>query len=269
MSSNAKKSKKFTIPFAAIVMPLALLVAYVIYTYVLGSGTNFEGGLNANQPLKDNYLGVIYKGGQIVILLITFIILVFTYAIERFITIWKARGKENNQRFVRKIKALLAEGNINGAMQACDEQKGSVANVVKDGLLAFQAIEGDTGRGEEQKILELQQELEEATQLELPVLNNNLVVISTLASISTLVGLLGTVTGMIKAFSALARVGAPDAVGLANGISQALVTTALGISSAAIAIVVFNYFSSRIDKITFSIDEASYSIIHTFKAKIR
>ena len=261
------KPKKFTFPFAAIVMPVALIVAYVIYTFILGSGANFEGGNNANQPLAENYLGVIYKGGQIVILLITFIILVFTYAIERFLTIWKARGKKNNQVFVREIKALLAEHKIEDAIKACDAQKGSVANVIKDGLLVFQKTEQDKARDFDQKLIELQQELEEVTQLELPVLNNNLIVISTLASISTLVGLLGTVTGMIKAFSALARVGAPDAVGLANGISQALVTTALGITSAAIAIVVYDYFSSRIDKITFAIDEASFSIIHTFKSK--
>ena len=262
-----KTQKKFTIPFAAMVMPLALILGYVIFNFILGSPSNFEGGNNANQPLAENYLGVIYKGGSIVILLLAFIILVFTYAIERFIIIWKARGKENNQHFVRTIKVLLANKEIDNAIEACNQQKGSVANVIKDGLLVYQKIEKDETRTHDQKLIELQQELEEVTQLELPELNNNLIIISTLASISTLVGLLGTVTGMIKAFAALARLGAPDAVGLANGISQALVTTALGISSAAVAIVVYNYFSSRIDKITFSIDEASFSIIHTFKAQ--
>lgn len=262
-----KKQKSFVVPFAAFVMPLALILGYIIYTYILGSPSNFEGGNSANQPLPENYLGTIYKGGSIVILLLAFIILVFTYAIERFIIIFKAQGKKNNSLFVRDIKSLLAQNKVPEAIEACNLQKGSVANVIKSGLTVYTNLAEDKTRNHDQKLIELQQELEEMTQLELPELNNNLIVISTLASISTLVGLLGTVTGMIKAFAALARVGAPDAVGLANGISQALVTTALGITSAALAIVVYNYFTSRIDKITFSIDEASFSIIHTFKAQ--
>jgi len=74
---------------------------------------------------------------------------------------------------------------------------------------------------------------------------------------------------MIVAFASLARVGAPDAVGLANGISQALVTTALGISTAALAIVVFNFFTNKIDNITFAIDEAKFSIVQHFKQYIQ
>jgi len=138
---------------------------------------------------------------------------------------------------------------------------------VKAGLESLEKVKSDSSKNSDQKSLAVQQELEEAAQLELPSLSNNLIVISTLAQISTLIGLLGTVTGMITAFSALARVGAPDAVGLANGISQALVTTALGISSAALAIVLFNYFTTRIDKITYAIDEANFSILHTFKGQ--
>ena len=113
----------------------------------------------------------------------------------------------------------------------------------------------------------LQHELEEATQLEIPQLNNNLPIISTLAQIATLVGLLGTVTGMIQAFAALARVGSPDAVGLAGGISQALVTTAMGIPTSAIAIVFYNLFTSRISNIVYAIDEASYAILHAFQIR--
>jgi biopolymer transport protein ExbB len=100
------------------------------------------------------------------------------------------------------------------------------------------------------------------------MLEKNLVIISTIASISTLVGLIGTVLGMIKAFAALATAsGAPDATQLANGISEALINTALGITGSAIAIVAYNYFTSRIDELTYSIDEASYSIIQTYAAQ--
>ena len=92
-------------------------------------------------------------------------------------------------------------------------------------------------------------------------------IISTIASIATLVGLIGTVLGMIKAFSALSAGGAPDAVGLANGISEALINTALGITGSAIAIIMYNFFTSKIDELTYSIDEAGFSIIQTFASQ--
>ena len=259
--------KKFKISFAAVVIPLAIFASYLIYSQILGNPLNFEGGDLSNQPLKNNYLGTIYRGGPMVILLISFILLTITYSIERFITIYQAGGKENNQRFVRKIQSLVQSEAHSEALQACEDQKGSLANGVKAGLESLEKVKSDSSKNSDQKSLAVQQELEEAAQLELPSLSNNLIVISTLAQISTLIGLLGTVTGMITAFSALARVGATDAVGLANGISQALVTTALGISSAALAIVLFNYFTTRIDKITYAIDEANFSILHTFKGQ--
>jgi biopolymer transport protein ExbB len=101
----------------------------------------------------------------------------------------------------------------------------------------------------------------------MPMLEKNLVIIATIASIATLMGLLGTVFGMISAFSALANAGAPDAVGLANGISEALINTAMGIGTSALAIVFYNYFTSAIDGLTYGIDEASYSIVQNFTAQ--
>ena len=249
------------------VIPMAILIAWAIYAFILGSPTNFEGGNNLNEPLKNNYLGIVYKGGPIVILLISFQVILLTYIIERFLSIGRAAGKGNLDSFVKQVKSLLSENKNDEIIALCDKYRGSVANVVKNGLTTFFSVSADEEMDKESKLAAVQKDLEEATQLELPQLNNNMIIISTLASISTLIGLLGTVTGMIKAFSALARVGSPDAIGLANGISQALVTTALGITTAAIAIVFFNFFSSRIDRIIYSIDETSYSIINTFKAK--
>ncbi len=86
--------------------------------------------------------------------------------------------------------------------------------------------------------------IEEATALELPVLSRNMVILSTIASISVLIGLIGTVIGMIRAFAALAQSGAPDALALSTGISEALVNTAFGITGSTLAIIFFNWFSS-------------------------
>jgi biopolymer transport protein ExbB len=119
----------------------------------------------------------------------------------------------------------------------------------------------------DQKILAIQKELEDSTALELPMLEKNLTIIATLASVSTLVGLLGTVIGMIKAFAALAQAGAPDASALSNGISEALINTALGIGGSALAIISYNFFTSKIDTLTYSIDEVGFSIMQNFGAK--
>jgi biopolymer transport protein ExbB len=99
------------------------------------------------------------------------------------------------------------------------------------------------------------------------MLEKNLTIIATLASIATLTGLLGTVIGMIKAFAALAQAGSPDATALSNGISEALINTALGIGTSALAIIAYNYFTSKIDELTYSIDEVGFSIMQNFAAK--
>lgn len=249
-----------------IIILLAVGAAYLIYTYVLGNPANFVDGNPLNEPLKNNYLGVIHKGGPIVILLLTFQITLISFVIERFFSLSFAKGRRNHAVFVQRVKALVREEKYQTAMEACDQQHGSIANVLRNGLHAYITAPADAPP--ERKLALIERDIEEATQLELPQLNKNMVIISTLASISTLIGLLGTVTGMIKAFAALARVGAPDAVGLASGISQALVTTALGISTAAVAIVFFNYFSSRIDAIVYAIDETTFSLINSFRLKL-
>jgi len=105
--------------------------------------------------------------------------------------------------------------------------------------------------------------------LEMPMMQKNLVIIATIASIATLLGLLGTVLGMIKSFAALATAGAPDSVALANGISEALINTALGIGTSAVAIILYNFFTSKIDALTYGIDEAGFSIVQNFTAQAK
>jgi biopolymer transport protein ExbB len=149
-------------------------------------------------------------------------------------------------------------------MAECDKQQGSVANVIKSGLKKYREVEADTNLDVEQSVLAIQKDIEEATALEMPMLEQNLTVIATLVSIGTLSGLLGTVTGMIKAFAALGTGGAPDQAQLANGISEALINTATGILTSTLAIIMYNIFTSKIDKLTYSIDEAGFSIVQTY-----
>lgn len=253
--------------FATIVIPLSVLACVLVYMYVLGNPANFEGGSNENHPLPGNYLGIVYKGGWVVPILMALVLMVFIFAIERVLTISKAKGTKSVPAFVRNISAKLNQRDINGAIAACDVQKGSVANVVKAGLIKYKEMQNEPELLKAEKVAAIQKEIEESTSLELPMLEKNLVILSTIASISTLTGLIGTVLGMIKAFAALASSGTPDATALSNGISEALINTAIGITGSALAIIAYNYFTSKIDELTYSIDEAGFSIISTFAAQ--
>lgn len=262
--SNQKQGSAFKSIFAIIVIPVALLVAIVIYLVVMGNGSNFEGGNPDNNPIPGNYLGMVYKGGAIVPILMTLLLVVIIFSIERFFTLMKASGKGNIDSFIRKVNGMLATKDIHAAVAECDIQKGSVANVLREGLHKYQEMEKEQVMDKEQKMLAIQKEVEEATALELPMLEKNLVFLATIASIATLMGLLGTVLGMIRSFAALAHAGAPDSVALATGISEALINTAFGIATSALAIIMYNVYTTKIDKITYSIDEVGFSLVQTF-----
>lgn len=252
--------------FTYSVIPVALIISYLLYAFVLGSPSNFIENNPENNPLPGNYLGIIYKGGVIVPVLIAMLLIVITFCIERMITIRRTRGRRPVDTFLSEIRSLLIAGNFSQAKKACIEQKGSIANVVHAGLNTYEMMDKDQTIDKEHKILTIQKSIEETTSLELPMLSKNLPIISTIASVATLMGLLGTVLGMIKAFAAMATAGAPDAVALANGISEALINTALGIGTSAIAIIMYNLFTTRIDAITYGIDEAGYSVVQSFTA---
>lgn len=251
---------------AVVVLPLSLLFGYLVYTYVLGNPANFEGGDITAEPLKGNVLGTIYKGGTLVVLLLSFQFISIIYIIERFLSIRMSRGRGDLKKFVMDVKSALQQEDYARLVTLSDKQQGAAGNVVKTGTEVF-LTRKNSGTVDQKDVYLIQKELEEATQLEVPELTTNMFILSTIAQISTLIGLLGTVTGMIQAFAALARVGEPDPVGLAGGISQALVTTALGITTAAFTIVFYNYFSNQIERITYTIDEACFSIIHNLKLK--
>lgn len=265
--SNAKPASKLSSMFATIVIPMVVAIGFIVFFFILGNPSNFEGGDPKGHPISGNILGMMYKGGWLVPFLIGAFLLVWTVFFERIFTLHNAGGKGSIQDFVRKVQHFLSSSDINGAVAECDTQQGSVANVVRSGLEKYKEVEKEPHMDRDQKVLSIQKEIEETTSLELPMLERNLVILATLSAVATLLGLLGTVFGMIKAFSAIASTGAPDAVALSTGISEALINTALGISTSALSIIFYNYFTSRIDGMTYAIDEAGYSITQTFAAK--
>lgn len=248
---------------------ISFVIAFVVFKYIMGNPINFEGGNPKGHPLPGNYLAIVYKGGAIVPVLITLILVLVIFSIERAITLRRAKGKGRINVFVRNLQDYLNKGQIDEAIKSCDKQQGSLANVMRSGLYKYKDLEHETTMIQDQKVLALQKEIEESTALELPMLSRNLVILSTIASIAVLIGLIGTVLGMIRAFAALAQAGAPDALALATGISEALINTAFGISGSTLAIILYNFFSTSIDTLTFKIDEAGFSLVHTFKSKIK
>jgi biopolymer transport protein ExbB len=267
--SESKGSNDAKAILSALVIPIAIGIGFVIWKFVMGDPSGFENSDPEKNPLPNHILATMYKGGYIVPILMGCFITVVTFSIERFITIRKSKGKGRIDAFIIRIRRLMEKGDLNAAKAECDKQGGSIANVVDAGINIYRQMETDTELDKERKILAIQKELEEATTLELPMLSKNLVIISTIASIATLLGLLGTVIGMIRAFAALATAGAPDAVALSTGISEALNNTALGIGTSAVAIIMYNFFTSRIDAITYGIDEAGYSIVQSFAARTK
>lgn len=266
-TNKSKKSKSYNGISASIVILACFIIAVCFYKFVLGDPSHFMDNNPANHPLPGDYFGTIYKGGYIVPVVITLFLTVLTLSIERMIAIGKSKGRKNLLNFVQSIKKDLEAGNLEAARKACKEQRGSVANVVNAALQRYDDVEQSDGQTKEQKILIIQKEIEESTALELPSMEQNLPVIATISTLGTLFGLLGTVLGMIRSFAALANAGSPDSVALSTGISEALVNTALGIATGALAIISYNYFTSKIDTITYAIDEIGFSIVQTFAAK--
>ncbi len=254
---------------------VCIVLGYVIWRFVLGNASNFtnpdpNGGFWPSHKGPKGTFTKMYEGGIVVPILIGSLLIVLTFVIERLLTIRKAAGNGNITEFIRKVQFQLANKEVDKAIAECDKQKGSVGNVMKSGLTKYKEMISNTELDTDQKVLNIQKEIEEATALELPMLEKNLVFLSTIASVATLLGLFGTVLGMIRSFSKLGEEGGGEAAReLSQGISEALYNTALGIGTSAVAIIMYNVFTTRIDGITYGIDESGFTLTQSFAANYK
>ena len=268
--STSVQAKKSGNAISLLAPVICIIAGYIIWRFVLGNSTGFnKPGTGFFWPTHDgpkNALNKMYLGGIIVPILLGTFLTMITFVIERFLTISKATGTGSNADFIRKVQYQLANKNVDAAIAECDKQQGSVGNVMKAGLHRYKEMITNNELSTEQKVLAIQKEVEEATSLELPMLEKNLVFLSTIASVATLLGLLGTVLGMIRSFSALGEgEGGGDAASkLSVGISEALYNTALGIGTSAFAIIFYNIFTTKIDGITYGIDESGFTLTQSF-----
>ncbi|MEO5617969.1 MAG: MotA/TolQ/ExbB proton channel family protein [Candidatus Eisenbacteria bacterium] len=238
---------RFIVPIG---FSLAAIIAYVLYEML---------------PMLGDIGHQMHQAGVLVAALIMLIILQTAFIIERIWSLKKAAGRGPLPAFLNDVSKRLHTGDVDGAIKSCANQRGSCANVIRAGLDRYQQLRAE-GASKEKIVAETQAAIAEANGLEVPLLERNLIALSTIASIATMVGLLGTVIGMIRSFAALGTTGAVDASKLAVGISEALINTAGGLICAIAGIVAYNVFVTRVDGFNYMMDEASYEAVQLLAA---
>lgn len=252
---------------AGFVILCCFIIAQLFFNIVCGDPANFVDGNPKGHPLQGNVFGTLYKGGIIIPFVMTLLLTVITLSVERFFAMNRANGKGNLVQFVHNVKRKLDANDIKGAHELCNAQKGATANILNAALIRYEDVEKIETLNNDQKAEIIQKEIEEATALELPSMEQNLPIIATISTLGTLFGLLGTVLGMIRSFAALANEGAPDSLALSTGISEALMNTALGIGTGALAIIFYNIFAQKVQGITNAVNEIGFAIGQTYSKK--
>ena len=258
----AKQTKRRQGASAFVVIIVCAVIAHLFFYLICGHSDNFD---EKGHPINANIFGTLYQGGFVIPIVITLLLTVFALGVERLIALSKATGKGSIAKFVINAKGKLNAGDLEGAEKLCDAQGGSVANILKAGLVRYNDVKNLPNLNNDEKAAMVESEIEDATSLELPYMEQNLNVIATISSLGTLFGLLGTVLGMIRSFGAMANEGAPDSIALSLGISEALMNTAMGIATGALAIIVYNYFANRVENITNAVNEVGFAIGQTLR----
>ncbi|UCD93755.1 MAG: MotA/TolQ/ExbB proton channel family protein [Candidatus Zixiibacteriota bacterium] len=238
---------------------IAFIIGYVVWGIILKA-----------QP-PGTIAHSVYQGGPLVVVLMAILLMLIAFVVERFYSLYRvAKGKSSVQVFFKKLITQLQTDDFDGALAACDKQRGTTANVLRAGIERFRMVKDDSALDPEKKITLTQGAIDEANALEGPLLERNLIALSTIASIATMVGLLGTTIGMIRAFAATGNIegGVIDAQQLAVGISEALVNTAGGLVSGILGIFFYNFFVNKVDAFNYTTDEATFEIIQLFKDKV-
>ncbi len=236
---------------------ISFIIGYVIWGILLASSD------------KHTIYHNIYEGGPLVVVLIAILLMLIAFVVERFLSLRVAKGKSSVQIFFKTLITSLQSDKFDDALAACDKQRGTTANVLRAGIERYMGLRDDSGMDLDKRMAAVQSAIEEANALEGPLLERNLIALSTIASIATMVGLLGTTIGMIRAFAATGQTsgGVIDAQALAQGISEALVNTAGGLISGILGIFFYNFFVNKVDSFNYTTDEATYEVLQLLKSK--
>ena len=213
--------------------------------------------LRLKMTKKDNIYTFFQKFGFVFWPLALCSVTALTFIIERLFTFIRSRSKIGIEQFMSSITESLRSENIMEAVSTCEEAGGPLPNVLKAGLLKYSQAQIEERQINKE---EIQEAIQEASLLEVPELERNLPVLATVAVVSPLFGLLGTVTGMINAFTTIALEGTGDPQQLAGGISQALLTTAGGLTIAIPCLIFYQLFDSWVNRYVLEIEQVSTEI---------
>ena len=192
-------------------------------------------------------LDFMIKRGVVMIPILACSVIALAIVIERFINL--TEGKVIPKDFFARIKGLLLEGHINEALSICSKSNKPIAKIIEAGIMKYYF-----GRDE------IKEAIEDAGRHEIASVEKYLNILSTIAGVAPLLGLLGTVTGMIKVFNIISLGGIGKAEELAGGIGEALITTAAGLSIAIPTLVFHNIFSERADRLILKMEKSSMEL---------
>jgi biopolymer transport protein ExbB len=189
----------------------------------------------SDNPILNGVLFLL-KGGPVMWPLFLCAIISVAVMIERFISI--TRAAKDNEGLLDTIREQLKKGRIKEAQALASEADGPVAQLIASGLRASH-MDAD----------EIERQMEELALREQPVLYRRLGVLDTIITLSPLLGLLGTVTGMIRAFHVVGTQGLNGATAITGGVAEALIATATGLAIAIVTLVGYNYLTEKVKEI--------------------
>ena len=192
-------------------------------------------------------ISFLVKGGYLMVPIVFCSVLAVAIIIERFINLRESKVIPDD--FFNRIKGLLLEGHINEVLSICSKSNKPIAKIIEAGIMKYYF-----GRDE------IKEAIEDAGRHEIAYLEKYLNILSTIAAVSPLMGLLGTVWGMIKVFNVISMEGVGQADKLAGGISEALLTTAAGLVVAILTLVFHNIFSERADRLILKMEKSSMEL---------
>ena len=193
-------------------------------------------------------LSYIEKGGIMMYPIIFCSVLIVGIAIERAYNL--RRKNIINTDFLKNVRNHWNWKDIHLGLQLCNAHDTALARILKTGLLRFGG-----------KLDEIERAIEGAGQHEASLMNSNLRVLGAVANITPMMGLLGTVFGMIKAFNVISQSGTGNPGLVASGISEALITTAAGMVVGIPALALYHYFRGKIDRYVFEMEEISFQLV--------
>ena len=203
------------------------------------------------------FLEILIKGGYLMIPIALASLIAIYIFIERLLTFRKLGV--DTRSFILEVKNLILQGEIDDVIKLCNRTSGPIAKMTRVGIDNAGFARSD-----------VKSAIDSAGQSEVYTLEKNLGMLATISGAAPMIGFLGTVTGMIRAFMEIqARGGNVDAAVLAGGIWEALITTAAGLAVGIIALILYNWLQGKVERMVFEMEEASSELLNAIIGKRR